>query len=47
LAVGVVVEQGGGHLAAAGVVDADEQDLGSVGHGDSLASAVEATLAVD
>jgi hypothetical protein len=27
-AVGVVVEEGGGHLAAAGVVDAHEQDLG-------------------
>jgi hypothetical protein len=43
-----VVEQGGGHLAAAGVVDAHEQDLGRIGHGDSLsASAVEATLAFD
>jgi hypothetical protein len=27
-ALGVVVEQGGGHLAAAGVVDTDEQHLG-------------------
>jgi hypothetical protein len=35
-AFGVVVEEGGGHLAAAGVVDTDEQDLGRVGHGDSL-----------
>jgi hypothetical protein len=25
-----VVEEGGGHLAAAGVVDTDEQDLGHV-----------------
>jgi hypothetical protein len=25
-----VVEEGGGHLAAAGVVDTDEQDLGDV-----------------
>jgi hypothetical protein len=31
-----VVEEGGGHLAAAGVVDTDEQNLGRVGHGDSL-----------
>jgi hypothetical protein len=31
-----VVEEGGGHLAAAGVVDADEQDLGGVFHGGSL-----------
>jgi hypothetical protein len=46
-ALGVVVEQGGGHLAAAGVVDTDEQDLGRVGHGDSLTSVVEATLALD
>jgi hypothetical protein len=30
LALGVVVKEGGGHLAAAGVVDADEQDLGDV-----------------
>jgi hypothetical protein len=29
-ALGVMVEQGGGHLAAAGVVDTDEQDLGHV-----------------
>jgi hypothetical protein len=36
LAFGVVVEEGGGHLAAAGVVDTHEQDLGGVGHGDSL-----------
>ena len=28
VAFGVVVEEGGGHLAAAGVVDTDEQDLG-------------------
>ena len=28
---GVVGEQGGGHLGAAGVVDADEQDLGAGG----------------
>jgi hypothetical protein len=27
LALGVMVEEGGGHLAAAGVVDTDEQDL--------------------
>jgi hypothetical protein len=28
---GVVVQQRGGHLGAAGVVDADEQHLGKVG----------------
>jgi hypothetical protein len=36
LALGVVVKEGGGHLGAAGVVDADEQDLGRVGHCNSL-----------
>ena len=36
-ALGVVVEQGGGHLAAAGVVHAHEQDLGGVLHQGSLA----------
>jgi hypothetical protein len=35
-ALGVVVEEGGGHLAAAGVVDTDEQDLGDVAHDGSL-----------
>jgi hypothetical protein len=35
-AFGVVVEQGGGHLAAAGVVDTDEQDLGDLAHDGSL-----------
>jgi hypothetical protein len=37
-ALGVVVEQSGGHLGAAGVVDADEQDFGFVRHGVSLTS---------
>ena len=31
--VGEVGEVAGGHLGAAGVVDADEQDAGLVGHG--------------
>ena len=31
--VGEVAEVAGGHLGAAGVVDADEQDAGLVGHG--------------
>jgi hypothetical protein len=30
LAVGVVVQQGGSHLAPTGVVDAHEQDLGDL-----------------
>ena len=34
--LGVVVEQGGGHLRAAGVVHADEQDLRDVGHDGSF-----------
>jgi arsenite methyltransferase len=38
----VVVEQGGGHLAAPGVVDTDEQDLGRVLHGGSSVSAAGA-----
>ena len=42
-ALGVVVEQGGGHLGAAGVVDADEQDLGEVGHQYSLGWAAAGT----
>jgi hypothetical protein len=33
---GVVVEQGSGHLGAAGVVHAHKQHLGHVGHGDSF-----------
>jgi hypothetical protein len=32
----MVVQQGGGHLGAAGVVDADEQDFGCLGHVRSL-----------
>jgi hypothetical protein len=44
-ALGVVVEQGGGHLAAPGVVDTDEQDLGRVLHGGSSASAAPARRA--
>jgi len=35
-ALGVVIEQGGGHLAATGVVDTDEQDLRDVAHDGSL-----------
>jgi len=31
-----VVEQGGGHLGATGVVDANEQDFGDLGHEHSL-----------
>jgi hypothetical protein len=31
-----MVQEGGGHLRPAGVVDADEQHLGNFGHGNSL-----------
>jgi len=34
----VVLQQSGGHLRAPGVVDADEQDLGRVGHRVSVGS---------
>jgi hypothetical protein len=36
LASGVVIQQGGRHLEAAGVVDTDEQDLGDVLHDGSF-----------
>jgi hypothetical protein len=35
---GVMIQERGGHLRAAGVVDADEQDLGDVLHESSFGS---------